>query len=342
MSMSSSFSFSLLLSLLSFSLLFSLSSSSSSSLPSSLSSSNRIVEENLKEGNLVTEWDISGSGDPSIQGYATSMRYTKHTHTHTSFLWSLLLSLFLSSFFLIASSHFPKLFSLTHSFPSFSFNVGDSLEIKVLTDSVAYRVDIYRVGYYSGHGARKVDRSEWEREKERMRERERKGEWEREREMLMAIWMCILWQRFAVCVSAAASATMLHWRGDTERRKEREGKRERKRERKSERKRERWRENACELGVCLFCVECVPLDVTDDVAGYTPVRLREMGRFRKMGHSPWRRVWNLLRSFSARGQPDSIHMEKWFAEDFHGCGGVTFELNSPLFSLKYLWTFSLI
>ena len=33
---------------------------------------------------------------------------------------------------------------------------GETLELKVDTDSADYRVDIYRLGYYSGSGARKV------------------------------------------------------------------------------------------------------------------------------------------------------------------------------------------
>jgi hypothetical protein len=33
---------------------------------------NRIVAENCKPGNPSTEWDINGSGDPHIQGFATT------------------------------------------------------------------------------------------------------------------------------------------------------------------------------------------------------------------------------------------------------------------------------
>jgi hypothetical protein len=39
-----------------------------------------------------------------------------------------------------------------------SYNVGETVEMKVLTDAASYRVDIYRVGYYGGHGARLVDK----------------------------------------------------------------------------------------------------------------------------------------------------------------------------------------
>ena len=37
-----------------------------------------------------------------------------------------------------------------------SVNVGEPIEFKVKTDSPAYRVDIYRMGYYDGLGARRV------------------------------------------------------------------------------------------------------------------------------------------------------------------------------------------
>ncbi|HEY5134863.1 MAG TPA: hypothetical protein VIJ41_03685, partial [Candidatus Nanopelagicales bacterium] len=32
---------------------------------------NQVACENSKPGNPASEWDIGGSGDPSIQGYAT-------------------------------------------------------------------------------------------------------------------------------------------------------------------------------------------------------------------------------------------------------------------------------
>lgn len=55
-------------------------------------------------------WDVSGSGDPSIQGFATDI----------------------------------------------SVNVGQTVNFKIKTNAVAYRVDIYRMGYYGGLGARHV------------------------------------------------------------------------------------------------------------------------------------------------------------------------------------------
>ncbi|MGH2370151.1 MAG: N,N-dimethylformamidase beta subunit family domain-containing protein, partial [Chloroflexota bacterium] len=71
---------------------------------------NPIVCENSKPGNPATEWDVSGNGDPSIQGYATDI----------------------------------------------SVNKGGTVQFKIKTDAHAYRLDIYRLGYYGGLGARKV------------------------------------------------------------------------------------------------------------------------------------------------------------------------------------------
>jgi Domain of unknown function (DUF4082)/Bacterial Ig-like domain/Bacterial Ig domain len=67
--------------------------------------------ENTKPGTPQSTWDISGQGDPSIQGFATRM-------------------------------------SIDH---------GQSIDFKIKTDASAYRIDIYRVGYYQGNGARLVD-----------------------------------------------------------------------------------------------------------------------------------------------------------------------------------------
>src|SRR6266850_1012214 len=71
---------------------------------------NAIEAENCNPGNPDTEWDITGSGDPSIQGFATDI----------------------------------------------SYNVGSTAQFKVSTTATAYTLDIYRIGYYSGMGARKV------------------------------------------------------------------------------------------------------------------------------------------------------------------------------------------
>jgi hypothetical protein len=71
---------------------------------------NPIVCENSKPGNPSSQWDISGSGDPSIQGFATDI----------------------------------------------SVNQGETVHFKINTDASAYRIDIYRLGYYAGLGARMV------------------------------------------------------------------------------------------------------------------------------------------------------------------------------------------
>jgi phosphodiesterase/alkaline phosphatase D-like protein len=62
------------------------------------------------EGNPPSEWDISGAGDPSIQGFTTDI----------------------------------------------SYNLGETVRFKVNTTATAYRLDIYRMGYYGGDGALKV------------------------------------------------------------------------------------------------------------------------------------------------------------------------------------------
>jgi hypothetical protein len=74
------------------------------------SPANRIVAENCRPGNPSTDWDVNGSGDPRIQGFATDV----------------------------------------------SVNLGDTISFKVDSDSPAYRIDIYRLGYYGGKGARQV------------------------------------------------------------------------------------------------------------------------------------------------------------------------------------------
>jgi len=69
-----------------------------------------IVAENSFPGNPASEWDVSGAGDPSIQGFATDI----------------------------------------------SVNKGQTVSFKVKTDSTIYAIDIYRLGYYDGAGARLV------------------------------------------------------------------------------------------------------------------------------------------------------------------------------------------
>ncbi|OAS26602.1 Mo-co oxidoreductase dimerization domain protein [Methylobacterium platani] len=72
---------------------------------------NKIVLENQKTGNPVSEWGIDGAGDSNIEGFATDI----------------------------------------------STNVGNTVSFKINTDSNNYRIDIYRLGYYGGLGARKID-----------------------------------------------------------------------------------------------------------------------------------------------------------------------------------------
>ncbi len=69
-----------------------------------------IASENALTGNLPSEWDVNGIGDPSIQGFATD----------------------------------------------FSVNRGTTVQFKINTTASAYHIDIYRLGYYGGRGARKV------------------------------------------------------------------------------------------------------------------------------------------------------------------------------------------
>jgi WD40 repeat protein len=71
---------------------------------------NPIVCENSKAGNPSSEWDVSGAGDSSIQGFATDI----------------------------------------------SVNRGQTARFKINTPSTNYRLDIYRMGYYTGNGARKI------------------------------------------------------------------------------------------------------------------------------------------------------------------------------------------
>ena len=71
---------------------------------------NEVVAENCKPGSPPSEWDVSGAGDPSIQGFATDI----------------------------------------------SVDQGQSVTFKVDTAAGDYRLDIYRMGWYGGDGARLV------------------------------------------------------------------------------------------------------------------------------------------------------------------------------------------
>src|SRR5690349_3716815 len=71
---------------------------------------NPIVCENRQAGTPDDVWDITGSGDPTIQGFATDI----------------------------------------------SVNAGNTINFKINTNANAYTIDIYRLGYYGGDGARHV------------------------------------------------------------------------------------------------------------------------------------------------------------------------------------------
>ena len=72
--------------------------------------SNPIVCENQLPGDAPSDWQISGAGDSTIQGFATQM----------------------------------------------SVNVGQTENFKINTPSTNYHIDILRLGYYGGDGARKI------------------------------------------------------------------------------------------------------------------------------------------------------------------------------------------
>src|SRR6476646_10696846 len=72
---------------------------------------NAIVCENQKNGSPASEWDVSGAGDSSIQGFATDI----------------------------------------------SFLPGQRVDFKVDTPASTFTIDIYRMGYYSGMGARRMN-----------------------------------------------------------------------------------------------------------------------------------------------------------------------------------------
>ena len=74
------------------------------------SPANDIVAENCRPGAPPTEWDVNGSGDPGIRGFADNI-------------------------------------SVDH---------GETISFKIDSRSDDYRLDIYRMGYYSGMGARRV------------------------------------------------------------------------------------------------------------------------------------------------------------------------------------------
>jgi hypothetical protein len=71
---------------------------------------NPVACENTQPGAAPSTWQIDGAGDPSIQGFATSM----------------------------------------------SVNKGDTIGFKIKSATANYRIDILRLGYYGGAGAREM------------------------------------------------------------------------------------------------------------------------------------------------------------------------------------------
>jgi hypothetical protein len=69
---------------------------------------NPVACENEKAGSAPSSWQVTGAGDSTIQGYATSM----------------------------------------------SVNKGGTIRFKIKTTSSNYHIDVYRLGYYQGNGAR--------------------------------------------------------------------------------------------------------------------------------------------------------------------------------------------
>lgn len=69
---------------------------------------NPVACENAKPGSAPNTWQVSGAGDATIQGYATSMSVDK----------------------------------------------GNTVRFKIKTTASNYHIDIYRLGYYLGLGAR--------------------------------------------------------------------------------------------------------------------------------------------------------------------------------------------
>src|SRR5882672_742886 len=69
---------------------------------------NKVACENTKPGDPPSDWQVAGVGDPTIQGFATSM----------------------------------------------SVNLGQAINFKIKTPASSYHIDILRLGYYGGNGAR--------------------------------------------------------------------------------------------------------------------------------------------------------------------------------------------
>jgi hypothetical protein len=71
---------------------------------------NPVVAENQRPGSMPSDWEVRGSGDPTIQGFATDM----------------------------------------------SVAAGSTVVFKIDTEAAGCAIEIFRLGYYQGKGARKV------------------------------------------------------------------------------------------------------------------------------------------------------------------------------------------
>src|SRR6478609_450358 len=78
--------------------------------PAAAACGNPVACENALTGDSPSDWQVSGAGDSTLQGFATSM----------------------------------------------SVNAGQTVSFKVSNTGSAYHIDILRVGYYQGNGARKI------------------------------------------------------------------------------------------------------------------------------------------------------------------------------------------
>ena len=77
--------------------------------PGCAAPTNEIVAENCRTGTPASVWDVPGSGDPEIQGFATDISVAQ----------------------------------------------GQTVQFKINSVTNRYRLDIYRLGWYGGAGARK-------------------------------------------------------------------------------------------------------------------------------------------------------------------------------------------
>jgi hypothetical protein len=80
-----------------------------------------IACENTKPGDPASDWQVSGAGDPSIQGFASAVPLSPGAST-----------------------------------TPISAVPGQTVSFKINTTASSYHIDILRIGYYQGNGATKV------------------------------------------------------------------------------------------------------------------------------------------------------------------------------------------